>query len=156
MGCPCKTIYGGVNIIRYIKVTGMKINALVIVLLLVSFSTVYASSVKEEYELQEHCKKSAVEFVQAQYKDWAGGMVTNYTNHYNRKLNKCFVKATFVRNEGFVQTTKTLWDINENNRYGEVVSGLFHPGTPIVCEMLGKWCKSESEWNSLAKPYMEE
>ena len=111
---------------------------------------------KEAYELSEKCAKSAAEFVQEKYKDW-GGTVTDYTNHYNRKLNKCFVNVTFIY--GFAragETDKGLWDVNENKRYGEFDDGLFHRDSPDICEMLGTPCKSKSEWDAMAKPYMDE
>ncbi len=127
---------------------------LLIILSLVFSDNSYAGAAKAEYELQEHCKRSATEFVREKYKDWMGAV--DFTNHFNRKLTKCFVNATFVYGGMRAgETDKNLWDINENKRYGQYVPLMDRSG-PLVCEMLGKWCNSESEWNSFVKPYMEE
>jgi len=52
----------------------------------------YAASTKEEYELQERCGKRAEEIFRIEYRNGnKAGKMSNYTNHYNRKLNRCFV-----------------------------------------------------------------
>ena len=49
--------------------------------------------------------------------------------------------------------TKELVDINENNFYGSFSKS----GEMIVfCNVSGKECKSEQEWDLLVAPYMEE
>ena len=129
---------------------------MVIVISLVSFSNIYAGSIKEEYELQERCKKGAAEFVQGkEYKDLIRTGDAYYTNHYNRKLNKCFVViySTNVIGQNYID----LWDINEHKRCGHFVSSLVDPlNAAADCTVLGNPCKSKSEWDSLVKPYVEE
>ena len=119
------------------------------------------SSTKEEYELQERCSKRAEELFR---KEFSNETVSNYyTNHYNRKLNKCFILVTETsihrdketrEKLGVSSTYKTLLDINENKLYGSFWK--LSKGVLMDCEVLGKHCNSENEWDSLVKPYMEE
>jgi hypothetical protein len=57
----------------------------------------YAATVtaKEEYELQARCGKQTEEFHKKEFGDGIvttkdGQAIVSYTNHYNKKLNKCF------------------------------------------------------------------
>ena len=73
---------------------------LFLMLFIVSCNSSNAKSAKEEYELQEHCKKSG----DACFYKWDAGEDVHYgddwttyfdhRNHYNKKLNKCFVLMT--------------------------------------------------------------
>ena len=133
----------------------------------VLFGISYAISDKEAYELQERCGKRAADY----FKGYVSGIEntedvkfrTIYTNHYNRKLNKCFILFTTfgspmskedIQKLG-ISIDKILWDINENKRYGNFFK--FHNiPEPMMCEVSDKSCHSEFEWDALAKPYMEE
>jgi len=88
-----------------------------------------------------------------------------YTNHYNKKLNKCFILVTVTylsKNEKKSVSYKQvqLYDINENKEYGVLFTQIdpFMPTIypPMQCTFLEKTCRSTEEWNSLQKPYMEE
>lgn len=68
-----------------------------VTLLLIPFVS-YAGQ-REDYELQERCGKRAKE----RYKTEVGNNISSdkdfaytsgYTNHYNAKLNKCFILVT--------------------------------------------------------------
>lgn len=54
-----------------------------------------------------------------------------------------------------VTTDKELWDINDNKVYGWFLK-FDKFKNPVNCGVSGKDCNSESEWDSLVKPYMEE
>lgn len=131
------------------------------------FTKSYAAPTKDEYELQERCGKRAEELFKKEYDGYivsneTGTMISNYTNHYNRKLNKCFilVTQTFIskdketREKLGISTETNLVDINENRPYGHFFK--FSQGGLTVCEVLGKHCSSQNEWDALVKPYMEE
>ena len=125
---------------------------------------VYASSIKEDYELQERCGKRSEEWFKSKYGDGFsrsddGNMRSHYKNHYNKKQNKCFI----LINNNFVDTNKKnnkdqsftdkfLYDVNENGYYGSYMNMV--EGSD--CIFLEKKCKSEKEWDLLVKPYMEE
>jgi len=59
----------------------------------------HAASNKEDYELQERCGKRAAELFNLEFGNGIsntkeGQYITDYRNHYSKKLNKCFVLYT--------------------------------------------------------------
>jgi hypothetical protein len=132
-------------------------------------SSVSENKIKVDYELQEKCGKQSKEIFKEK-NDGHEGLTRmgkriyffyGYSNHYNKKMNKCFLleeiksyKDRIIDSE--VETVNNdLWDINENKNYGSL---RMNRKTNILldCSVLDKECKSEEEWNSLVKPYMEE
>lgn len=127
----------------------------------------YAGPNKEEYELQEHCGKRAQEIFKQENgngitntKD--GQALTGYTNHYNKKLNKCFVLQTTTdlsyknkQEKKSSSTLITLYDVNENKDYGSFFMR-DDDAQPFVCSVLEQACHSKAEWDALIKPYMED
>jgi len=98
-------------------------------------------SVKEEYELQERCGKTCEEYFLSHY-DGKGF----YTNHYNKKMNKCFMLINTIDDSYWLK------DIHEKRNYGFY----FYTGKDLTCEVFGIKCKSKSDWDLLVKSYMEE
>ena len=143
----------------------MKKFVVALILLFAVSGYTYAQSVKEAYELQERCGKRAQEVFNKEYGngnfsiDDRTFMIT-YTNHYNRKLNKCFVILESIsfpkkKDKLGILIDKTLWDINEMKEYGGFAK--FSDTDKLSrCLVLDKGCNSEIEWDSLVKPYMEE
>lgn len=116
---------------------------------------------KVDYQLQESCGKISRELFTEKYGNGLLQMdnqniIVSYKNHYNKKLNKCFIlvkSETIVKRE-IIKTLITLGDLNENKEYGRLQ---FTKENQLVgCALLEQGCKSESEWNLLIKPYMEE
>jgi hypothetical protein len=117
-------------------------------------------------ELQAQCAKQAA----LVYKDsgWEKASIAGYENHYNEKLNKCFVamQNTDVKTSAGRLTTsrflvdafegKTLgtyfWQSAKNTPYGEV--------PPFECDVTissgeKKVCHSSDEFEELLKVYMQ-
>lgn len=125
----------------------------------------YAASTKEEYDLQERCGKRADEFFKREYgngisnnKD--GQSISGYTNHYNKKLNKCFFLLTtsdlpYKDKKNSASTFITLFNINEQKEYGNYFKRL-KDNFGFVCKVSDKVCHTQDEWEALIKPYMEE
>ena len=118
-------------------------------------------------ELQEQCVKRSKEYFKKEYGNGIinGGdgerLISNYTNHYNKKLNKCFILITsteFIRNmENKIENIriKTLFELNENKEYGSLIQ--FENNNKLInCRILEKYCNLEKEWDFIIKPYMEE
>jgi uncharacterized lipoprotein NlpE involved in copper resistance len=112
---------------------------------------------KKDFELQEKCGRISKEFFKNNYYD---GIIKtpngkeiyyHYRNHYNNKLNKCFIEIT---EDGFIGKKKELLDVNENNSLGIV--RMNKEQDIKSCYVSNKECNSEGEWNILVKPYMEE
>ena len=88
-----------------------------------------SGSDRKVYELQEQCEKHAAALFKKEYgkgyeKYKDGSYMSNYTNHYNFKLNKCFIliNITYVPNsiEEDALIMKELRDINKNKPYGSL------------------------------------
>ncbi len=147
-------------------------------ILIVFFTTLFMSLVgcnnqniiKEQSslsELQEQCMKRSKEYFNKEYGNGiingenGERLISNYTNHYNKKLNKCYILITsteFTRNmENKIESIriKMLFELNENKGYGSLIQ-FENNNKPINCRILEKYCKSEKEWDLLVKPYMED
>ena len=111
-------------------------------ILIVFFTTslVGCNNKKDDYELQDKCKKSSEELFN---REWKNIEHSSYQNHYNKKLNKCFISYRNL-SSGF-----GLIDIQEHKPIG----GCLTNGS---CYMLGKGDIKIDEWYKLVKPYMEE
>ena len=132
------------------------------------FATVgaFAEPNKEQYELSERCGKLATESFKD---DYAGGGVSNtkygqellsYENHYSATLNKCFfleivTSYNYKQVPKNVSTMMTLFDLNDHKAYGTFFKRSID-NTPFECTVQKTVCHSESEWQELLKPYMEE
>jgi len=113
-------------------------------------------NVKEEYEFQDKCGQRTSEFFKKEYgngisTDKYGQMMSGYQNHYNKKLNKCFIIITSTSKS---IKMKNLFDFNENKELGQFV--VDRNINSIDCRVFENKCKSEKEWDLLVKPYMEE
>src|SRR5208337_5472390 len=72
-----------------------------------------SNSQKVNYELQEKCGKAAAKYFADNYTI----TVSRYENHYNVKLNKCFIKVIFP---SYAHTDNFhLIDLNENKMLGD-------------------------------------
>lgn len=130
-------------------------------IILYFFYNSYTISNKEKYELQEQCGKTAREWFSGSFEDFAVAEVSvtySYTNHYNKKLNKCFVLVKhytyYPKNKQDSSFSLQLLDVNENKMYG--IFGKYDDGRINGCGVTDKRCDSEAQWDALAKPYMEE
>lgn len=148
-----------------------KTSILLVMFGLFLFNIAYAASVKDEYELQERCKKSVDAWFQ---KEWNGRGIhedkdfvtmVDYQNHYNKKLNKCFVLVTTtVVNKKNKNSDRhfVLFDINENKQYGDFFTNwksLYIDGVGWVLDIKNPneiRCRYKGTWDELVKPYMKE
>jgi len=139
----------------------------VLVSLMLLATGAQAQSAKEKYELIERCAKQAAEVFA---KEWGAGSVKDheyelrgrYENHYSSRFNKCFYLEIDTTSTNKTLTKRmTLWDLNDNKHYGSYAKDDPHTLSslpdPVECWTLQeKQCKSEEEWRSLIKPFMED
>jgi hypothetical protein len=102
----------------------------------------------ETTALRNTCEKQCEEWVKADERKFFRDKFT-HQNHYNTRLDKCFILLQYTKKQ-----SKILKNIIENKIYGSFRSK--QDGKIIICNVLEKTCKSEEEWDSLVKPYMEE
>lgn len=98
-----------------------------------------------DYKLQERCSKSAKDFFQNKYQ---GRPLASYENHYNRKMNKCFILLI----DPAFNTVQYLYDVNENKLYGSLYGSA---GWYFLPEGNHDDVSSD-KWYSLVKSYMKE
>jgi hypothetical protein len=138
-----------------------------ILVLLVVISLLIPISVKAQstLALQEKCAEGAKKIVSETGgclpvdagKDYL--MFCDYKSHYNKKLDKCFVRFDF----------KTVWKDNApepfKGRTYEAVQIIdvfghemiaYYDATLNINEVGGRRCNSRTEFENLIKPYMEE
>jgi hypothetical protein len=145
-----------------------KFLAIFIPLAILTFaSSVFAATTKEEYELQERCGKNAKEFFSRENGDGIiktkyGQLEITYTNHYNKKFNKCFLMTTltnYVYKNNQPEYARSfsiqLTDINENKSYGRF-SNIYKQNKPVFCLVADTTCYDFTQWENLVKSYMEE
>ncbi|MGD0276952.1 MAG: hypothetical protein ABSB79_13025 [Syntrophales bacterium] len=119
---------------------------LFILILVISLITIYAwaGSKIEDLQLQANCKILAKD----RFKEEFDYTHYAYNNHYNSKLNKCFMWVWSLDGA----TVEYLYDVNEKQFYGMKQITKDH----LRCQKLGTFCKSDAEWESFVKTYMEE
>jgi hypothetical protein len=104
----------------------------------------WTASKTEDYELQEKCARRAKE----RFKEEFDFMHYAYQNHYNKKMNKCFMWVWSLDGA----RVQYLYDVNEKQDYGMIMIR----DNDFRCRILKKSCNSEGEWDAFIKPYMEE
>ncbi len=112
---------------------------IVLLSLLLSMECRANSSKKELYELQERCGQRAEQVFKDKYAVLSGSR--NYENHYNSRLNKCFIHV-------YDTAAEYLLDVNEN----EESMYIFRDGR---CIIEGNFCKNLKEWDAFVKDKME-
>lgn len=125
-------------------------------------------SIKEVYELQDMCGKQCKEWFIKQYGnppvqkyDKDGHSFVFFENHYNKKMNKCFllVISKYLRGSPedkdgeLIILSKVLIDFQESRRIGLYI---YEESITSKCFVSNNECKSEGEWNILVKPFMTE
>jgi hypothetical protein len=97
------------------------VSIIIICVLFLIPHNVYSSSLKEDYELQERCGKRCDERFKKEFGNGIvntddGQMISVYNNHYNKKLNKCFILITTTNypkdKKEDVLLMKVIYDIN--------------------------------------------
>ena len=137
-------------------------------LILISINCANAQETLDQktlYEMSRQCGKQSEERFKNCHdcKDYvmdAEHVATrDYTSHFNRKLNICFMLENIhgvIFKERLTFTYQTLTDVNENKEYGSFTGSTVDDRPPTLCKVLDKECHSISEWKALIKPYMEE
>jgi hypothetical protein len=127
----------------------------------VIFQLVQASetSTAQTLSLQRMCAIQSEKYFKDN-RDTRAFFVSSYTNHYNAKMNRCFVHLqTLDASPGDNSLTiETLTDAFEGVDYGSEVSR--DNGSKILCSLTPPHeppvrCRSFKEWNDFVDRYME-
>jgi hypothetical protein len=123
------------------------------------------SRVTGDYDLQARCSKDAKTWFNENWSRDKGTELLDFTNHYNKSLNKCFILTEYHYDVGLGNSWMndvSLWDVYENLKYanfGEYHMISFKPTATendrvFTCEVFNKNCKALQEFNELVRPYM--
>src|ERR1700687_3485132 len=105
---------------------------------------------KERYELQERCGRLATEVIKREYQsftDYGRTHIYNYRNHYDPRLNKCFLLLVHLDSpekkplgDDTLRELRLI-DLNENKEYGWYLGR--KDRAPTECSVGEKTCTSE-------------
>ena len=109
----------------------------------------------ENLDLQAKCsKQAAIVFKELGYR--SDKLVDSYENHYNSKLQKCFISIYQIDINNLI-TTRNLLDAFEKRQYASFMK---NPHKNTVNCSLGldiqeqRLCTNEAEYNAFEKEYM--
>jgi hypothetical protein len=124
-----------------------------------------------DLDLQAKCARDSRTFFAEGWGRNKDTILLNYSNHYNKKQNKCFIIVEHHYNSHFAGPGGDSWtndievyDVYENVKYGYFAENHYTHYKPQIstndemlsCEMWGKKCNGIQEFNSLAAPYMND
>jgi hypothetical protein len=118
-----------------------------------------------EYDLQAKCSRDARAWFNENWNRDKDTQLLDYTNHYNRAQNKCFILVEYhysLADGSSWMMDMSLTNVYENDRLGNVSVSHMIRFKPVVeteqivgsCEVVGTKCKDVDEFNRLVQPYM--
>jgi hypothetical protein len=120
-----------------------------------------------DFDLQERCARDSKAWFKENWTRDKDTALLDYTDHYNKSMNKCFILVEFHYSMGTGPSWVndiSLWDVNENSKYGDINVSHYIYSKPEMknedsvggCTMLDKKCKTLDEFNQLASSYMND
>jgi hypothetical protein len=113
-------------------------------------------------EQDQQCSKGAKEFFDANgFANNKSALADEYENHFNKRLNKCFVLVrinTLPGNALFLH--RALFDVYDGKTIAEYdkrvpIGTAEYEVKPFSCSMLDKNCQTDEEFDAFVKTYME-
>lgn len=122
------------------------------------------SNASADYDLQAKCSKDAKAWFNENFSRDKDTMFLDFTNHYNKSLNKCFILVEYHFSfgpSGSWTNDISLWDIYENSKYGDFAENHLITTAPkfetqskvYQCAVAGQQCKTMEEFNNLTSSY---
>lgn len=123
------------------------------------------------YDLQAKCAKDARTWFGENWLPDKDTILLNYTDHYDAKLNKCFILVEYHYNSRLAGPGGDSWtndmglfDVYENAKYAQFNENHYTYMKPksstgdevITCEVSGTQCKTGAEFNGLIRQYMDD
>jgi hypothetical protein len=124
-------------------------------------------SAPADLESQAKCARDSKVWFNANWQTDKDTTLLNYTNHYSKSLNQCFILVEYhyrVGTESSWFNHVSLWNVYENSEYGTFVESHWIYTKPkfesqdavASCKIVGKTCKTFEEFSDLARPYMSD
>jgi hypothetical protein len=125
----------------------------------------------EVFDLQGKCGKDARAWFTENWSRDKDTITLGFIDHYNKRENKCFIvvenhynsKLAGPGGESWTSHT-TVYDVEENSQYAEFAENHYTYYKPtirtseevILCEDRGEKCKSQEEFNTFMRRYMND
>jgi hypothetical protein len=124
-----------------------------------------------DYDLQAKCAKDARAWFNENWSRDKDTQLLNFTNHYNKKKNKCFIEVEYHYQSNLAgpggnswTNDMSVWDVYENSKYANFSENHYMYFKPkissnsevITCDVSGKKCSSVAEFNSLSGQFMSD
>ncbi len=119
-----------------------------------------------DYDLQAKCSKDARAWFKETWQSDKDTLLLDFTNHYHKGLNKCFVLVeyhySYGDGEGSWMKDLVLYDVYENAKYGSFNELHISHLKPTIktevqinsCQMFDKRCKTAAEFNDWVQPFL--
>ncbi len=118
-----------------------------------------------DYDLQSKCSQDARSWFNENYSRDKDTILLDFSNHYNKNLNKCFIVVEFHYSYdalGSWTNSMTLWDVYENAKCADFAQNTTVFTKPtyrtekkvIVYEVRGKTCTTVQEFNNFIHSYL--
>ena len=123
-----------------------------------------------DYDLQAKCSKDARAWFKEGWDRDKDTILLDFTNHYNRASNSCFIRVEYHHYSNTFSKTITewnndisLWNVYENDQIGEFLEthtldfsggGSKSTDKVLTCAVNGKKCSSLDELVAMTNPYM--
>jgi hypothetical protein len=115
-----------------------------------------------DYDLQSKCAREAKAWFGENWRPDKGTLYLDYTDHYSRQLNKCFilVEYHFSYVTSYWTNAMSLWDVQENSKFADFSESHLQRGDEDTtrmdaCTVLDKKCSTLQEFNNLVGRYMQ-
>jgi len=122
-----------------------------------------------DFDFQSKCSRDAKAWFN---ENWAGtkdAALLDYTNHFNKAQNKCFILVEYhysidKKTGSWIGDLILYDDVYENSKYGDFSENHWISLQPKIesgdhvseCEVYGKKCTTEDEFNGLIRSYMND
>jgi hypothetical protein len=121
------------------------------------------------YDLQAKCSKDARIWFNENWSRDKNTILLDFTNHYDAKLNKCFILVEYHYKSDFAGPGGNSWtndmsltDVQQNAKLAYFAENHITNWKPeyslrnevISCNVLDKECKTGDEFNNLVSDYM--
>lgn len=122
---------------------------ILVLLTVLSFLTPISVKAQSTLTLQEKCAEGARKW----FKDHSSEVIYGHSSHYNKKLDKCFIRVDYF----FSETEWQLVQLHDAFDW-RLIGSCFQrkDGTLVGCYVGTKMCASRTEFEALIKPYMED
>jgi hypothetical protein len=127
-------------------------------------------STSVDYDLQAKCSRDAKVWFNQNWERDKDTVLLDYTNHYNKSTNSCFISIEYHYNANPVVKTQSewvnnisLWNVYENDKIGEftqdhVLDFSLSPDKStndiLTCWVDANKCSSLNQYEANIRPYM--